>query len=323
LRILITIFLVAITWIPSYAASTGVEFDLTTDGYVQISLQNEPIAKFVWADDVISRPYFCDLRAPGGIQVTRKHPPNSKTDVADHATFHPGLWMAFGSLSGSDYWRLKARVKFVDQSLAVRSEGRSGTLQARFRYYEENQPDRLVCDELLRCEIQPLSAGYLLLWNSEFSSERPFWFGDQEEMGLGVRVATPIRAEDKARESIPPGNGIIVDAKGRINGKQVWGTSSPWCDYAGIVDGKLVGVTLICHPQNFRPSWFHARDYGLLVANPFGRAAFHHGQPSRVEVAAGEKFKLQYGVFVHSTQAPTRPDIDAVYQQYLKNAETP
>ena len=44
-----------------------------------------------------------------------------------------------------------------------------------------------------------------------------------------------------------------------------------WCDYDGIINQRQVGVTLIADPQNFRPSWFHARDYGLLLANAFGR----------------------------------------------------
>ena len=35
-------------------------------------------------------------------------------------------------------------------------------------------------------------------------------------------------------------------------------------------------------PGNFGRSWFQARDYGLLVANPFGRRYFTGGEPSRV-----------------------------------------
>ena len=54
-------------------------------------------------------------------------------------------------------------------------------------------------------------AGYLLTWDSTFSSDRSFYFGDQEEMGLGIRVATPIRVER--------GDGGSAPARGHRRGR--------------------------------------------------------------------------------------------------------
>ena len=56
----------------------------------------------------------------------------------------------------------------------------------------------------------------------------------------------------------------------------------------------------MCHPANFRPSWFHARDYGLLLANPFGRKAFGKGDASKVVVKRGGTLRLRYGVLLHA-----------------------
>ena len=154
----------------------------------------------------------------------------------------------------------------------------------------------------------------MLEWDSTFTSEREFTFGDQEEMGLGFRVATPLRASRTAEAGVPAGNGEIRDAEGRVNEAGVWGHSADWCDYSGEIDGQRVGMTIFCHPENFRPSWFHARDRGLLVANPFGRAAFHQGEPSSVVVKPGESFRLRYGILVHATPADGEPaDIAAAY----------
>src|SRR4051794_25486478 len=56
---------------------------------------------------------------------------------------------------------------------------------------------------------------------------------------------------------------------------------------------------LLMHgPRNVRRSRFHARDYGLLVANPFGRQEFTKREPSRVVVSRGETLKLRFGVLV-------------------------
>ena len=61
----------------------------------------------------ILRPYFCNVHAPGGIQVTRNHPPVAGQDATDHDTMHPGLWLAFGDINGQDFWRNKGRIEHV------------------------------------------------------------------------------------------------------------------------------------------------------------------------------------------------------------------
>jgi len=110
----------------------------------------------------------------------------------------------------------------------------------------------------------------------------------------------------------------MTDAKGRKNGAEIGGNSSDWCDYSGTVDGKHVGMTIFCHPDNFRPSWFHARDYGFLAANPFGRAAFKKGEPSKIVVKPGESLRLRYGILIHSEEDGSKPDLAAAYQDYLQ-----
>jgi hypothetical protein len=164
-------------------------------------------------------------------------------------------------------------------------------------------------------------AGHLLVWDSTFPSDNEFAFGDQEEMGLGFRVATPLRVEQKSEVDLPPGNGTILDSEGRKNGDEVWGNSAQWCDYSGTMAGQRVGMTLFCHPENFRPSWFHARDYGMLEANPFGRQAFGKGEKSSVVIKPGEKMRLRYGVLLHSGAEGSRPDLPAAYADYVKVAE--
>ena len=151
-----------------------------------------------------------------------------------------------------------------------------------------------MCFETASYEIRGVPEGILIDWISEFSSPHgDFTFGDQEEMGLGVRVATPL-AVDRQK------GGRILDAQGRRNGAGVWGKAAPWCDYGGRLDGKAVGLLVLSDTANFRMPWWHARDYGLLVANPFGRNAMTRGEKSRIVVKKGEVFRLRFGVLVYS-----------------------
>src|SRR5687767_5474015 len=73
-------------------------------GYV-ISAGGSPVATWSPGDGVVRRPFFFDVRAPGGAALTRNHPPKEGHDPTDHADMHPGLWIAFGDISRADFWR--------------------------------------------------------------------------------------------------------------------------------------------------------------------------------------------------------------------------
>ncbi|MBM3861987.1 MAG: hypothetical protein FJ395_20375, partial [Verrucomicrobia bacterium] len=87
---------------------------------------------------------------------------------------------------------------------------------------------------------------------------------------------------------------------------------------SGVIGERRVGVLLMPDPKNFRASWFHNRDYGLMVANPFGRNAFTKGEKSAVVVKKGESFRLRFGVLIHAVP----PDLAAEYE-YFKRALVP
>jgi hypothetical protein len=288
-------------------------------GQVEITVGGKPFATYVYADPKISRPYFAHVHAPNGTQVTRNHPPIAGQDKMDHPEFHPGIWMAFGDIrssgdtNGNDYWRLKAPVKHVD----FVTDNDDDTFAVRNQYLSAADPTKVVCEEVCRYQIVPTKFGTFLLWDSTFTSPHDFTFGDQEEMGLGIRVATPMRVE-AGDGSIPPGNGTMADADGRKNGEQIGGQTSNWCDYSGTIDGQQVGMTIFPGPGNFRPSWFHARDYGFLAANPFGRAAFKKGEPSKVVVKPGEEFRLRYSILIHADEDGKSPNLNDAFWENVR-----
>jgi hypothetical protein len=176
------------------------------------------------------------------------------------------------------------------------------------RYETSNgQP---LCREVSRFGVERLDDGVLIRWTAEYHPDLDeLTFGDQEEMGLGLRVATQLTVEAGQ-------GGRILDASRRRNGSAVWGTSADWCDYAGPIDGRWSGVTLMTSPDNFRPSWHHARDYGLLVLNPFGRQALTGGPVSKVSVRHGESLVLKFGIFIHETATEPDCDLTAAFRRF-------
>lgn len=283
------------------------DFQLKADGkQIVISSGGQKLASFVYQDEEITRPYFAHVKTLQGTQVTRNHPP-LPDDPQDHATFHPGIFLAFGDISGNDYWRLKAKVR----SELVEVELEDDAFRFQNRYLAASDNKTVVCVETCRYRFIKLENGYLLVSRSSFRSEQSdFYFGDQEEMGLGVRVASPLREKG--------GNGRILNSEGQISAKQTWGQPAKWCDYSGTIEGNQVGVMIMAAPNNLRPSWWHNRDYGLFVANLFGRKAMGQGDTSKLVVKKGETFLLKYGVYIHESAELSEQQLADAYEAYLK-----
>jgi hypothetical protein len=113
----VSLFLLAID---VQVAAFGAEVTFTKKpGEVDVRIGGEDVATYAYADRTIPRPYFAHVHGPGGVQLTRNHPPVEAQDRTDHATMHPGIWMAFGDLNGTDIWRNKGRVvheRFVQET---------------------------------------------------------------------------------------------------------------------------------------------------------------------------------------------------------------
>jgi hypothetical protein len=297
------------------AAEHRVTFE-SQENAVLIRADNRPLATYVYRDPEILRPYFKDVCAPGGVQVTRHHPPREGVDPLDHATMHPGLWLAFGDLGGADFWRNKATVAHGGFVQAPHAEGDKGTFTVRNQYMAEGTA---ICEEICTYTFQVRPAGYLIRWDSTFQSKRSgLYFGDQEEMGLGVRMATPLMVKPYENRHRP---GRILDDRGRRNEKAIWGEQATWCDYSGRLGDMFAGITIMPDPRNATACRWHVRDYGLMVANPFGQSVFKKGPAKKTEVVSGRPFHLRFGILLHA--APDADDFDpaAAYHDYLKLTE--
>jgi len=280
----------------------GFAFEQASD-HLTISLGGSPVARFVFHDPKIRRPYFENLKLPGGPQVTRNQPPIEGKDPTDHDTMHPGLWLAFGDMSGSDFWRNKGTIEhvrftseptltagkltFATESLLIATDGQSlgkmlneFTLVATRRYPAGTK----------EVNTSPYS-GWLVSWESTLiAGDSAIVLHDQEEMGFAARVATGINEKNGGR---------ILSSEGIQSAKKTWGQPANWCDYSGAIDGKEFGIMLMASRSNFRKCWWHNRDYGVFVANPFGREAMKQGERSSIAVEPGQSMTLRFGAYLH------------------------
>ena len=292
----------------SKAPVVGFKFDPIG---LKITIDGKPFADYYTGTSSIPRPYFAHVMTPSGLQVTRNHPPVEGKDSVDHNTFHPGIWLTFAGINKNDYWRLKKKTEhemFIGKPEG--GPGRGTFTVSNFYLDSLDSGGSRVAHEICKYTIVARPNYTLLIYDSTISSdEHDLVFGDDQEYGLGIRVQTPI--EERY-------GGQILNADGLKGAKEAYGKASKWCDYSGVMNDTLIGMTVMPDPNNFRPSWFHTRDYGLIAANPFGRKNVAGGEPSEVLVKKGEKFHLGFGIAIYSAPKGSEIDRKAMYEDYLK-----
>jgi hypothetical protein len=120
----------------------------------------------------------------------------------------------------------------------------------------------------------------------------PIKIGDSKEGTFAIRVV----------KALEPPLGHMVNSNGAAGEKAIWGKRADWVDYYGIVAGESVGLSVFDDPTNLRqPTYWHAREYGLLAANPFGLREFLHDkhQNGSFVISADGSLTLRYRVFIH------------------------
>ena len=292
---------------PNVDAKSKFGFEVKKDRLIMTHAE-KPLGEYVWGDTAIRRPFFANFHGLTGTKITRNHPPLA-TDSSDHGTVHPGIWLGFGQISGVDFWRNQGRiqhVKFLAPPTATEDRITFATDSDMLK------PDGKRMGTMVnRCTISRRPAGWLLVWDATFTAtEQDLVFGDQEEMGFGARIAS---------ECTEQKGGTLVSSHGVKSAKETWGKPAAWCDYSGTKDGQRIGITLLAGSKNLRESWWHNRDYGVFVANAFGRAAMKQGAASTVPVKQGESLRIVYGAMLHDGK-----DYDPAmeYKHFIEVADT-
>jgi hypothetical protein len=197
---------------------------------------------------------------------------------------HPGLAVAFGNLGGADSWRNKARIEVVRYAGEPRLVDGAMTFAVDERYLdgrgEELARGRSDYKFVAGSSFEPRLPGTVVLWRTTIEpGDGRVVFGGQHEMGLALRVATPVTVKNGGR---------ILGSHGGLNEAGNWGLPGQWWDYGGTTNGRRAGCLVVASGDSSRPVWAHARDYGFLAVNPTGPP------PERRDVASGP-FAIETG----------------------------
>lgn len=274
-----------------------------TNDTVRVEIDGKHFTTYHFRD--VTRPYLYPILGPGGVHLTRRWP---QEDVgADEERDHPhhhALWWSHGEANGVDFWSEgeKAGRTLHQYFVEKRSGSRMGVLTTRNEWRAKDGKLVATDERTLRFHRSPEEARLLDFEMTIFASNGDLVLGDTKEGTMAIRVAESMRVKLPKNK---PGLGHLVNARGERDG-EVWGRRSEWCDYSGPVGGGTVGIAIFDHPTNPRhPTWWHARDYGLFAANPFGVHDFEKKPKGEgdLKIPAGGRVTFRYRFLFHSGDA--------------------
>lgn len=307
------------------SASAAVSMKLK-NGMVDIAVNGKTVAAYHTKG--FSKPILFPVIAPAGVPVTRAWPIEGEPMGSKDHVHHRSVWFCHGDVipegvklkhkirgvDGVDFWS-----EHVGHGIIACTEVKIGPSGKNWASINTKNEWRTADGQVILTEDRDIivvetEKGVLFIYNIDLhASECPIVFGDTKEGSMGVRV------HDQLREK--GGNGVMTNAKEMTTEKNIWGRQAVWCDYSGKVDGKQVGLTIFDDPKNVAPAAWHARSYGLMAANPFGRkrSGFPDTKKSSdlVRLDKGEHLRLRYGVYVHDGDVITG-DVADTYKLFVK-----
>ncbi len=316
------LFILAFASLCSVAFGTEEEVVLRRSGdHIEILVGGRPFTTYCFGTDA-AKPYLYPLRSAQGTIVTRGFP--MVTDITGEDRDEPhqrALYFAHGDINGFDFWGEAAFSRWSRHPASkfgrtvfrkldeMRDGSDSGSLMAEF--------DLLTPEgQAIGSEVQAYTFkgdDHSRIIDCEFTiraDHGPLRLGDTKEGTFAIRVV-------KALES-PPGQ--MINSSGAVGENGVWGKSADWVDFYGNVGREAVGIAVFDHPENLRhPTYWHARHYGLLAANPFGLREFKHDrhQDGSFAVSAGGSLKLRYRVLIHHGDCQ-QAGIAEAYRQFVE-----
>ena len=320
---LISIFFVITSLVNAYGQTVLHAVERKSEKKIDILHGDRLLTSFAWYDSVF-KPVLYPINTVGGTTVTRSYPfqlvPGERMD-------HPhqvGMFFTHESVNGHDFWNLSPRIPLKDRfryghirldHYEIHETG-PGEIQLTALSFWTNYHADPVLEEVTTFLFSVKGNNFIIDRATRLKAlGNKVEFKDAKDAMLGLRLARALEMPNDWKEIYvnpdgTPGTEAIINNEGvtgsyrnseGITGLDVWGKKAKWLQLSGIVAGKKVAVLVIDHPQNpGYPTYWHARGYGLLAANPLGTAIFTNNQEhTNLVLPPGESVLFRHRILVH------------------------
>jgi hypothetical protein len=333
------IVILALLVAPARAADIAIEKGENT---LDFKIGKETVARYQISGTVqaekgdgtkpLAKPFLWPVLAPNGTPVTRSWPMDrTGPDKTDH--FHQkSVWFCHGEVipegidigakHSVDFWSEfpgHGRIVYKGNKMPLNQPAAEAFVVT---WNEWQTADGIkILDEERKITLQEMSGGRLFTFDCKLTaSVCNITFGDTKEGSFGVRVNDAMRTEIATGGTVTSSDGTTATAPRKDN-LPMWGKIADWNDYSGTVNGKKAGIAIFDHPTNPSRAAWHTRAYGLMAANPFGRAKSgfpdRKGNTDLVKIEKGKSLTFKYAIFVHDGDAKAGKVAEA-YEAFKK-----
>lgn len=263
-------------------------------------------------------PYLYPLISPSGANISRHWPieEDAPTEEKDHP-HHRGLWLSHGDVNGFDFWAgmvgKKDAVIRTDKVATEKTET-FAAITANLTWLGDGK--ELLREERVHIFIRTDPKTLKIHVQSTLTAiAEEVAFGDTKEGTFAIRTDRTLRVVGKEAKA------TLTNSNSEKNAA-AWGKRAKWAAYSGPDElGKPAVVAIIDSAKSFRhPTHWHARDYGLLAANPFGIHDFEKKKDKNLGnhvMRKGETLIMRYTVILHQGTIESA-NLDAIGELMVK-----
>ena len=250
------------------------------------------------------RTFVHPLRLPGGPPLTTDR---AAVEPVDHP-HHQGLWVGWKKVNDANFWEQPREGedpagygRVVHRKVVAQEAGpEQARLAAESAWIDWRDVEHLV--ETRETTVHAPGDGLMVLDLATTVDPRGVDLtldlnrGEPGQMGLfysGVML--------RFNDAMTPGQ--LLDADGRTEVDDIFGSNSLWCGFSGrhSEDGKTYGVTVIDHPDNPRhpTTWWARNRSNFTLVHP----SITYHEPLKVPL--GRPLTLRYRLVLH--EGPVDP----------------
>lgn len=312
---------IALTATAARGQEPGIVTITQLDDRLRVLIDGDLFAEYIFTG--YTRPVVYPIIGPHGIGMTRNWP--MKDGVAGEAHDHvhqKPMFFAHGSVNGVNFFAESpgSGRTVHDKLLKVESGAQCGLIQTANNWVAAD--GTIVCTDTRTLSFRAVAGGREIDWRITLhASHGEVTFADDKHGLMAIRMRPDLRLDNDPDGGVTTANGQAVNSEG-VSGAAVFGKRARWIDYWGTINDKTVGVAIFDHPKNpNHPTWWMARGYGYVAADPCGGHSIG-GQPpgaGELVIGAGESITFRYRYVFHEGD----PEQAEIAQRYRRYAETP
>ena len=239
------------------------------DKTIDVSIDGQPFTTFDYGK--YNKPILFPILGPGQIGMTRNWPMVKEIDgeSPDHP-HHKSMWFSH-HISGVNFWTEKGgAVKTLTVELPGKTFDEKNGFRTTSSWVRKKNGNTILSDRTTYRFGKGVESRWIDCEINFMASHGNFVFDDSKEGLFAIRTHPDLRLKANRRRGVAKVFGTARNSAGET-GPSIWGKRAKWVLYQGPIDSTPMSIAMYDHPNNLRhPTTWHARDYGLVAANPFG-----------------------------------------------------